>query len=322
MKTFDLVTIGNACIDIFTTAHAPPPPGGITELGCFNLVAGGNGANTAITARRCGVRTAFAGVLGDDLPGRLLRDILESEGVDASLLRLLPARSSPATLVYNDERGERSFAHHPGTNADFVLPDEALSTPCRVFHLAAPELLPGLWPAGAVEAARRLRAAGRTVTLDTFAVEGEAAVGEIERAHRPLLEHCDMVFPNEAEARLITGRRELRDVAARFHELGVRTVAIKRGERGAIVSWDGRFEDVPAEAVQVVDTCGAGDSFAAGFIAGHLGGLDPLECTRLGCALGTLCVRFQGSTTGSADPKRLEACLSRLGGLTRSPQAL
>jgi sugar/nucleoside kinase (ribokinase family) len=124
-----------------------------------------------------------------------------------------------------------------------------------------------------------------------------------------------MVFPNDEEARLVTGKTELRAMADYFHECGVSIVAIKRGERGAFVSWDGRAESVPAERTSAIDTCGAGDSFAAGFLAGHLRGLDPQRAARIGCAMGALCVAHQGSTTGSADSMRLEAALIRAGGL-------
>jgi sugar/nucleoside kinase (ribokinase family) len=260
--------------------------------------------------------------------GRHLRDFLCAEGVNTSLLELLEGRTSPATLVLNDEKtGERSFVHHPGTNEDFALSEAALAAPCCALHFAAPELLAGLWPDGAVAAARRLKAAGRTLTLDTFAVDDPADPGgaSLARAHEPFLALMDMVFPNENEARLVTGRTDLCGAASRFHELGVRVVAIKRGERGALVSWDGRFEEVPAERVHAVDTCGAGDNFSAGFLAGWLAGWSPLDATRLGCALGGLCVAHRGATTGTEDPKRLKTVLDRfgfLGRLTGRPGAL
>ncbi len=317
---FDLVTIGNACCDIFVPPHEKPPLGGITYVPSLEIVPGGNGANTAIIAQRLGLKTALAGVLGDDLLGRHLRDFLRAEGVDTSLLELLQGRSSPATLVLNDEKtGERSFVHHAGTNADYALPEAALAAPCRAFHFAAPELLGGLWPEGAIAAARRLKAAGKTLTLDTFAVEDPAGRpgASLTHAHEPFLALMDMVFPNESEALLVTGRKDLRGAANRFHELGARVVAIKRGERGALVSWDGCFEEVSAERVHAVDTCGAGDSFAAGFLAGWLAGRDPLEATRLGCALGGLCVAHRGSTTGTEEPKRLKGILDRFGLLGR-----
>lgn len=313
----DLMTLGNTCCDLFVPDHSRPPPGGIVTIDSLEVVPGGNGANTAITAGRLGIRVALIGVLGDDLFGRYLREHLGKAGVDTSLLQLLPGRTSPATIVFNDAAtGERSFVHHPGTNLDFSVPADARRLTPRILHLAAPELLPGLWPGGAVALAREMRARGAIVTLDTFAVVDPSQPGSaerVEREHRELLGTVDMVFPNELESGLVTGRKDLEAQAARFHELGVRVVAIKRGERGAHVSWEGRAVDLPTGRVAAVDTCGAGDNFSAGFLAGTLWGLSPEEAGRLGCALGSLCVEHRGSTTGSEDPGRLERVLASLG---------
>ena len=311
--SLDLISLGNICVDIFVPPHEPPPVGGLTVLSSLNLVPGGNGANTAITAARLDVKTGVAGILGDDVLGRFLKSVLEEEKVDTGLLTLLSGKSSPATLVFNDPSGERSFVHHPGTNAEYRLGEEAIDTPCKVFHFAAPELLPGFWPEAALAAARRLKAQAKTLSLDTFAVEGKDGAAVILKTHRPFLALMDMVFPNQDEARLITGKRDLRDMAAYFHDAGVGTVAIKRGELGALLSWNGNSVEVPTARVAVVDTCGAGDNFSAGFLRGFLGGLDPLQCAALGCALGTLCVQFQGSITGTKNQERIQDILGQFG---------
>lgn len=311
---FDVITIGNVCCDIFVPDHVRPRPGDLVTIPSLTAVSGGNGANTAVTLARLRVPTALAGVLGNDLFGRHLANMLQDAGVDISLLRLLQGRSSPATLVFNDlPTGERSFVHHPGTNTDFKLPPEALTTPTRIFHLAAPELLPGVWPRDAVALARHFRDRGVTVTLDTFAVEDQGDPGRLVREHEDLLRSVDMAFPNESEARLVTGKQDLGDVARRLHELGIKVVAIKCGERGAIVSWSDHQVEVAADRVKAIDTCGAGDNFAAGFLAGHLRGMDPVDSTRLGCALGGLCVSHRGSTTGTEDGARLATILARFG---------
>jgi sugar/nucleoside kinase (ribokinase family) len=271
---------------------------------------GGSGASTAIIAARLGVSTALAGVLGDDLFGRLIRDDLKAAGVGITRLKLLPGRTSPATLVYNHANGARGLAHHPGSSADFKLPEEAIRAPCRVFHIAAPEMFRRLWPGGWSEIARQLKAAGRVVSLDMSVMAGDDANSErILQEYRPLLKHADLVFPNEREARILSGKGELRTVARYFHDLGVKVVVIKRGEKGAAVCWQGRCEEVPAASVKVVDPGGAGDNFAAGFLAGYLRGLDPLNCARIGCALGALCVRFRGALAATADRSRLKRVL-------------
>ena len=62
-----------------------------------------------------------------------------------------------------------------------------------------------------------------------------------------------------------------------------------------------------------IDTCGAGDNFVGGFLAGRINGLDPLECAKLGCELGTLCVQRKGSVTASSDRQKLDPLLAKYG---------
>jgi sugar/nucleoside kinase (ribokinase family) len=304
----ELLAIGNCCADIFLPPHPAPPRGGIALIESLDVVPGGNGLNTAVASARLGVRAAFAGVLGDDLFGRFLRGVLDGEGVDVSRLRLALGRQSPATVVLNDPSGERSFIHHPGTNADYALDPGALEPSPRVFHLAAPELLGAFWPEAAVEAARAARAAGAAVSLDFFVLPG----ADNAAAHRPLLGLCDVALPNEEEALAVSGASDARGAARYLHDRGVRIVAIKRGERGALVSAGGRVTEVPARAARAIDTCGAGDNFAAGFLAAWLRGLDPAACTEIGCAMGTRCVEFRGSLTGTGDRGFLDGMRRRL----------
>ena len=73
-----LAIIGNCCADIYIPPHETPPAGGIERIPRPRVELGGNGANTAVTAARLGVSTALAGVLGDDIFGRHLRQSLEA----------------------------------------------------------------------------------------------------------------------------------------------------------------------------------------------------------------------------------------------------
>ena len=69
---------------------------------------------------------------------------------------------------------------------------------------------------------------------------------------------------------------------------------MKMGEKGCMVGWDGRYEAVPGVRVNVVDTTGAGDAFAAGFLCGRLDGASPIECARLANAVAARIVSVEG----------------------------
>lgn len=307
----DLIIIGNCCADIYIPAHQAPPPGGIERIPQLRVEIGGNGANTAVTAARLGASTALAGVLGDDLFGRHLRQALESEGIDLSLLKSREGTGAPVTLVLNDADGERSFVHHGGSNDAWEIPPAAIETPCRVFHMAAPEILGSFWGAPCLDTAHSLKKAGVQLSLDFFVPPDGLQKVECRDTHGPLLEIADMVFPNELEARAITGQDTVEDMLASLHDSGVSLAVIKRGGEGAVVSWDGNREDIPAAEVSAIDTCGAGDNFAGAFLAGWLKELDPVECARLGCEMGTLCVQQKGAVTASSNAAKLEDLIER-----------
>ena len=309
----DLIIIGNCCADIYIPAHQTPPPGGIERIAQLRVEIGGNGANTAVTAARLGASTALAGVLGDDLFGRHLRQALDSEGIDLSLLESSEGTGAPVTLVLNDADGERSFVHHGGSNDNWELPPAAIETPCRVFHMAAPEILGSFWGDPCLDTAHSLKKAGVQLSLDFFVPPDRLQKVECRDTHSPLLEIADMVFPNELEARAITGQDTVEDMLASLHDSGVSLAVIKRGADGAVVSWDGNREDIPAAGVNAIDTCGAGDNFAGAFLAGWLKGLDPVECAKLGCEMGTLCVQQKGAVTASSNTAKLEELTGRYG---------
>ncbi len=307
-----LIVVGDIHVEISVPPHEIPSAGGICSVPPITLQVCGSAANTAITAARLGVSTAYSGTAGDDIFGQLIRDRLAEERVDISRLQVLSGRDSPTAVVLEGTRGPRATMVHEGTHADCHLPELIFNAPCRVFHFAAPERMTAIWPRVATEFIRRLKVARRTVSLDPFVAANPSNSKRLKQEYQHLLELVDIVFPNEEEARLISGRRELKSVIRYFHERGVAIVVVKRGESGAVVSWEGRVVNARTNGVEVVDSSGAGDNFVAGFLAGHLRGLDPVECARFGCALGTLTVSHKGALAATEDSERLEKIVSGL----------
>ncbi|MBN1443463.1 MAG: carbohydrate kinase family protein [Planctomycetes bacterium] len=306
-----LIVAGYCSVEINVPPHDPPPPGGIRTSEAMSVDIGGSAVNTAIIAARLGVSTSLAGMLGDDVFGQMIKERLIQERVDVARLRLVPDVSSPTALVYHHATGQRSTLAHPGTNSEFKLPEQALTAPCMAFHLAAPERLEAVWPARITEIARQLKVARRTVSLDTCVMlrRGMRAK-DLVREYRPVLELADIVFVNVEEAMLISGRKEWQSVARYFLERGVQIAVIKRGEKGAVVCWKGGVKKVTTSSVPKIDTYGAGDNFAAAFLAGYVRDLDPVKCTRLACAVATLSVTRRGPLLGSSNRDRVKKTLA------------
>jgi sugar/nucleoside kinase (ribokinase family) len=103
----------------------------------------------------------------------------------------------------------------------------------------------------------------------------------------------DILFGNKDELSLVTGGTCDEDCASAAASLAPLAV-MKVGEKGCIVGWDGHQEQVPAVRVKRVDTTGAGDSFAAGFLFGRLAGADPVTCARLANAVAARVVGVEG----------------------------
>ena len=104
-----------------------------------------------------------------------------------------------------------------------------------------------------------------------------------------------MLFGNRDELALLTGGscdEDCVDAAMKLAPL----VVMKIGDKGCIVGWEGRCEQVPGVRVKVVDTTGAGDAFAAGFLYGRLLGVGPLDCAKLANAVAARIVSVEGCT--------------------------
>ena len=138
------------------------------------------------------------------------------------------------------------------------------------------------------------RAAGATTSLDT----GWDARNEWAAVIDPALPHTGVLFVNREEAGRLSGHVDLDTAAAYFLERGVGLVVIKLGARGCSVRSAERTMEVPGFAVQAIDTTGAGDCFAGGFLAALQRGMTVLEAARFANAVGALSVQELGAVAG------------------------
>jgi sugar/nucleoside kinase (ribokinase family) len=251
---------------------------------------GGNAANTSITLARVGVPVRTVGAVGSDDHGRFVLDALHHAGVDTNAVEILDEpTASTVGLVASD--GRRMFLHRPGVSAvRFAAPiefDAKLIDGMGHYHLASLFILPNFRP-HAAESLEGARAAGLTTSLDT----NWDPRGEWLDALGPCLPGLDFLFMNEDEARMVG--LSPAEILAR----GVRTLVLKLGPRGCIVYAPGFEASAPAFDVPVKDTTGAGDCFAAGFLAAWLRGAELVEAGRFANAVGALSVQEVGASAG------------------------
>jgi fructokinase len=231
---------------------------------------------------RLGLRVAFLGVVGDDPFGRFLARRLEEEGVERAL-RLARERPTGLWFVALDERGERTFfSPNARFSADKLLApadlDRALLARARWLHVGtSAHVLPeGRAALRAAVAAARER--GVRVSFDpNVRLHLWDDVAPLRALCADVIPSCALVKLADDEAELCTGERDPARAAAALADAGVEIACVTLGAGGALVRRGAEVLRVPAEAVEVVDTTGAGDAFVAGLLAALArGGAGPL----------------------------------------------
>jgi sugar/nucleoside kinase (ribokinase family) len=298
MSEFDLLVVGDANPDVLLAGAPPIPPYGQAEtlVASGTLALGGSAAIAAHGAARLGLSTALAATVGRDAAGDFVLDTLTSAGVDISAVTRHAGLPTALTVCLGGPDGDRAILTAPGCLPAFD-PEELPRA--RHVHAASYFLQPKL--------ATRLpalfqtaRADGSTTSLDTN--HDPARAWQLAPG---LLEACDHVLPNEAEALALTGTSTVEDALAAFIKAGVGTPVVKLGRDGATARSGSRIHTARLTPLEPVDTVGAGDSFDAGFLAALLNGEDLDQALAVGCACGGLSTRAVGGT--AAQPTWEEA---------------
>ena len=290
----------------------PARPGRLRHAPGLELKIGGAESNLAIALSRLGLSAGWISSLGDDEPGQLVLDRVRGEGVDTSQVRriegfptglYLREKVGGETRVYYYRRGAAASTMAPGAfdphylrGADFlhltgITP--ALSEECRDFTL---------WAA---------REARENETRVSFDVNYRSKLWSPEEARsfvEEMLPHTDLLLVGDDEARALWGREDekfVRELAA----AGPREVVLKRGGEGCLGLVEERLIAQPVFDVEEVDPIGAGDAFDAGYLAGHLWGLDAEQRLRVANAMGALSVATLGDYEGLPDREELWAFL-------------
>ncbi len=324
---FDVVAIGNAIVDVMAPAHDDLitalglAKGGMTlvdetrahelyaAMGPAREISGGSAANTLAGMAALGASCGFIGQVSDDQLGEVFAHDIRAGGIAFDT----PVRAGQPTtarcLIFVTPDGQRTMNTFLG--ASQFLPAEELDE--SVIADAAVLYLEGyLWdPEEPRRAMRRAigaaRAAGRKVAFtlsDAFVI---ARHGDDFRALIAAGE-IDILFANEHELAALTGKQDFHEGIAAL-EQHVPTLVVTRSEQGAYAVSHGEHARVAAAPVdRVVDTTGAGDLFAAGFLYGQVRGLSLETCLGLGAVCAAEIIAHYGARP-EADLRELVADL-------------
>lgn len=273
-----VVCAGHVNWDVTLRVDRLPAPDGEAVVGGQQEAGGGSAANTAAVLAGLGCEPVLLGSVGEDRYAERARRELTEAGVDCSHLQTAVGEATTIKYLVVDEDGEVMVLANDGANEAFTAGDLSRETLESADHLH----LTSQRPETALALAEAADAAGLSVSLDP----GRRLD---RRDYRAALERADVVFLNAREATTVREDGWLRS--------GNRLTVVKQGADGAEVRWPGGTASQPAADVGVVDTTGAGDAFAAGFIAARLDGAGHEDALAVANACGATAVQTVGART-------------------------
>nr|WP_310522658.1 adenosine kinase [Polymorphobacter sp.] len=317
-----VLAIGNALVDVITTA--PPEflsargiakgsmrliPADEAEtlyaaMGPGREISGGSAANTVAGMAALGAKPAFVGRVADDQLGKVFAHDITASGVSYTTAASTAGAPTGRCLIVVTPDGDRTMNTFLGACQELSEADLDAAT------VAASEILyleGYLWDPPAPRAAMRkaiavARANNRKVAFtlsDVFCVEGHRADFQ-----DLLASHVDLMFGNEHEVCALYQTQSLDGAMAELAKHACIAV-VTRSDKGAIVLENGNRHVIPGEKVaKVVDSTGAGDMFAGGFMAGLVEGRSLPDCARIGCITAAEVISHYGARP-EADLKAL-----------------
>jgi ribokinase len=291
--------LGDLMVDVVARLFGPLAEGSDSP-GVISYVGGGSAANTAAWLTRVGETTTFIGAIGDDPAGQSQVESLHRLGVDVRF-RVDLTRPTGTCLVLVAPTGERTMVPDPGANLSLLEHD----VPIDEFragdhlHVSGYALLRDSRDA-ALHALSAARATGVTVSV------GAASAAPLEllgaEGFLGMVPDDALLFANEREAGVLVGRSGGAGDLAQRLATGGRAAVVTAGSGEAAWAADGHVATMAAEPLSrpELDTTGAGDAFAAGFLAARARQATPEVCLRDGHALAAAACRTTG---GRPEPR-------------------
>jgi fructokinase len=321
---YDITGIGNAIVDLlvrtddaFLSKHNMPK-GAMTLIDAdtatlltaamagARTASGGSVANSCAVAAALGARVAFLGKVAQDEMGEIFRREITAEGVHYPTAPLHAGVPTARCLIFVTPDGQRTMNTYLGAGGEFALRDldETIIAASAITYLEGYLFDPPAAQAAFAEAAKVSRAAGRLTALslsDPFCVDRHR-----DGFRRLIAEGIDILFANEAEVCSLYQCEDFAD-AAQAAARDVSVAVLTKSEAGSIICQGLNITRLRAEPTEVVDTTGAGDAYAAGFLCAYAKGRDIREAGALGARAAALAI----SQIGARPPA--EALRSLLG---------
>ncbi|MEM3096914.1 MAG: sugar kinase [Nitrososphaerota archaeon] len=305
-----LVTLGESLIQLNAVTRGP-----LRHVNLFERHVAGAETTVAVCASRQGLDSGLITRVGDDEFGRSIINWVRGENVDVSQIRV--DREAP-TGIYFVQRGfpipskSKMFYYRSGSAGSRLSPDDVKPEyvgSAKVFHVTG--ITPALSETARAATFKAVDSAvsrGVQVSFDTnirpvLWKSGDRAVQTLT----PIIEKTDILFTDPADASVLLSTSDIDDVIKIFLGMGVDTVVLKLGERGALAATRDERVSVEAIPVYVEDPIGAGDAFAGTFITSRLKGRSLNESLRRATVAGTLVVTVRGDEEAIPSEEDIDA---------------
>ena len=298
---YDVTVIGPAVIDILASPAGPDLFSGDKRyLDKIRMSFGGDALNEAIVLSRLGKRVQLITKVGADEAGKKILEYMVENGISPNSSRVEAGLDTAINIALIDKNGSRRFLMDANSSLRRLGLEDAQAQldkgeTAKIVCFASMFISP-LFTIDAMKALfSRIKAEGRTLVVDMTRVKNGEKLEDLEG----LLPYMDVFVPNDEEICSLTGDDDPARNAARLLERGVKAAVVKTGAKGCVVATkDGVVKVSAVPGVRCVDTTGAGDTFAAGFVFGLSEGRPVEDCARLGCAAASCSVEQVGATDG------------------------
>jgi ribokinase len=255
-----IAVVGSANVDLTTFNDVFPRPGETIFGKKFDLGFGGKGANQAVAARLCGANVGMVAKVGSDLFGPATIKNFESQGIDATYVRIAEGVSSGVAPIFVDPSGQNRIIVVKGAN-DSLSPED-VDDAAPLLRKADTIILQFEIPLRTVYYVAKFAKSNGIRCIVNPAPAQQVDFKELGAA--------DYFIPNESEAEAITGMPvhsidDAKKCAEFLLRQRMKRVVMTLGERGALLAGPDRMKLIPAFKVQTIDTTGAGDAFIGSF---------------------------------------------------------
>ena len=299
-KKLDAICVGAAIVDI----PLQPVSRDMFEIESFplqqiSMTIGGDAINEATIMSRLGHKIGLMSMVGKDAVGNFIVEHCEKNGIDYSGVKMKEGIDTSINVGLVTADGERTFVtNRNGSLWKMTIDDVDLDRigEARLLSFASIFNNPLLDCPAMVTIFKEAKKHEMIICADMI----KARLGETLDDIKEALSYVDYFFPNYDEACLMTGETELDKVADKFLSCGIKNVVIKTGKKGCYIkSQNGNVLEVPAmKGITAIDTIGAGDNFASGFITAILEGKSLKECAEFANVTASISVQSVGATTG------------------------